>query len=150
MVKVYLAAATMSAAILAAGLPALARGPWDGAGGPGAPAPFGAGHRPGGPGGVFFERLIFPCRSTCRDGGRTCLDSADATAVSCAESTCADAVTAARSACADDLGAAECRDARNTLRDCAQSCLTTRRTAADACHTTVDDCLDACDDTTAE
>jgi len=143
MVKVYLAAATMSAAILGASLPAAAHGH----GRFGGPGP---GRPPGGPGAVFFERLIFPCRASCMDGGRTCLDSADATAVSCAESTCADAVTAARSACAADLEAEECRDTRNTLRDCAQSCLTTQRTAADACRTTVDECLDACDDTTAE
>src|SRR5262245_43722132 len=121
MVKVYLAAATLSAAILGASLPAAAHGR-DGFGGPG------PGRPPGGPGGVFFERLIFPCRASCMDGGRTCLDSADATAVSCAESACADAVAAARSACADDLGSEECRDARNRLRNCAQSALPTRRT----------------------
>src|SRR4029453_7397591 len=101
MVKVYLAAATMSAAILGAGLPALARGP----GGFGGPGPR---HPPGGPAGVFFDRLIFPCRASCMDGGRTCLATTDATAVSCAESTCADAVTAARSAGAAHLGAEEC------------------------------------------
>jgi hypothetical protein len=91
MVKVYLAAATMSAAILGASLPAAARGP-GGFGGRG-PGPGG----PGGAAGVFFERLIFPCRATCLDAGRTCLDSADATAVSCAEGTCAETVATARS-----------------------------------------------------
>ena len=140
MTKVYLVAATLGAAILSATVPAEARGP-GGFGGPGGR---------GGATGALFEHLLFPCRAACLDAGRSCVDSADATAVTCAEGACAAAIDTARTACANDPATDACQDGRGALRECVEPCLTARRTAAGTCRTTVDECLDACDSTASE
>jgi hypothetical protein len=150
MVKLSLIVSTLGVLLLGSTVPAGAGGHEERSPGrPAAPPPGGPGPR-GGPSGALLERLIFPCRAACLDAGRTCGDTADATAVTCTERTCATAVETARTACGADPTTEECQDARSALRACAQPCLTARRDAAGACRTTVDECLDACDATAAQ
>src|SRR5262245_65590997 len=116
MAKVYLVAATLSAAILSAAGAVQAHGR-GGFGGPGLPGPR------GGPAGGLVERLIYPCPAACLDAGRACQDSADAAAVLCAENVCAEAIATARTACAADATTGGCRTARRALRGCAATCV---------------------------
>jgi hypothetical protein len=94
----------------------------------------------------LLGQLIFPCPAACGAEAKSCLDGADAAALTCISDSCPTAVDAAQSTCSADRSSTDCHDAIVALAACGVDCLDTRASAVSDCRRTQMECRDACSD----
>ncbi len=97
--------------------------------------------------GQLVEELIFPCRNDCQQAQRSCVETAESTALSCAAETCDAAIQSARTDCSTDRTSQACLSDVSALITCVQPCTTAEATALTACNTTFRTCVAACSPT---
>jgi len=94
----------------------------------------------------LLGQLIFPCPAACVAEAKSCLDAADAAALTCIADSCTAEVDAAQVACSTNRSSSDCHEAVVALAECGADCLDIRAGAVSDCRSAQLECRDACND----